>query len=107
MAIVDLVFLPEDFALGITAEPIEGLNMEDYSFEVEVFSSSSKRLRLKKEELIRDSENTYIAAIHSPDLGVGPVRCRVIARIPDNKFEGGERVDIDEFKTNIQIVKQL
>lgn len=105
---VDLVFLGADFSVAINAEPLSGLTMDEYDFEVEVWSSTRARsVKFKKSQLTRDSENSYVASLNSADVGLGPVKVRMIAQIPDGKFDDGTRTDIDEFMTNIVIVNKL
>lgn len=108
MAVVDLVFLGADFSVAVKAEPLAGLTMAEYDFEVEVWSSIRARsVKFKKSQLTRDSEYIYIASLNSADIGLGPVKVRMIAQIPDGMFKDGLRTDIDEVVTNIVIVNKL
>lgn len=105
---VELVFLGADFSVAVNAEPLSGMMMDEYDFEVEIWSSTRMRsVKFKKSQLTRDSENSYIASLNSADIGLGPVRVRMIAQIPDGNFGDGLRTDIDEVMTNIGIVNKL
>lgn len=103
------VFLGTELKLNINIEPIGDMTMDDYDFEVEfivvLFKSSS--LVIKKEKAKRVDSNNYIVCFNSADLGVGKVKCRVTAYLPDGDFSDGKRTEITEIYTGIEIVKSL
>ena len=105
---IQLVFLGADFSVAVNAEPLSGMTMDEYGFEVEIWSSTRMRsVKFTRQQLARDSENSYIASLNSADIGLGSVRVRMIAQIPDGKFDDSTRTDIDEVITNIVIVNKL
>lgn len=101
----DLIYIPADFSVAINAEPLSGLTMDEYDFDVEIYSRTRTRsVKFKKSQLKRKGENSYVAPIGSAVIGAGIVNVRMIARIPDDDYDGGMREDVAEYKTDIECV---
>lgn len=101
------IFLGTELKLNIHIEPIGDLTMKDYDFNVDVFCSSRQVVNIKKEEAIYVDDTNYIILIDTNDIGIGNVKCKITAYIPDQDFEDGFRTEICGIKTDIEIVKGL
>lgn len=104
------VYLGTELKLNIHIEPIDGLSMEGYDFEVEVYCNpkkvapASKKGTLLTNLVYRDADN-YIALIDTNIIGVGKMMCRVTAYIKDNDFADNLRTEVVVMDTGITIVK--
>ncbi len=103
------VFLGTELKLNINIEPIGGMTMDDYDFEVEVISGSFKKssIVIRKEEAKPIDSNNYIICFSTSEVGVGKLMCRVTAYIPDGDFADGKRTEIAAIETGIEIVKSI
>jgi hypothetical protein len=104
------VYLGTELKLNIHIEPIDGLSMEKYDFEVEVYcnpkkvTTANKKGTLLTNLLYRDPDN-YIALIDTNIIGVGKMMCKVTAYIKDNDFADNLRTEVVVMDTGITIVK--
>lgn len=103
----DRLLLNGDVKLNIHLEPIDGLTMDDYDFDVEGYCSTRNVLKFRKDELIRVDESNFKVAFNTDDIGTGEIKVRVIARIPDGDFPDGIRDELWEVNTKIQVVKRI
>lgn len=99
------VFKGSDLKLNIHIEPLGGLTMDDYQWEVKCYCSNEDPITITKSEARRVDENNYIIALNTQNLSVGSLQCIVTALIPDEDFEDdGFRTEIQRINTNINIV---
>lgn len=94
-----------EMKLNISVDPIGSTTMDTYDFVAEVFCSPSKVITIPKEEAIRVDANNYIVLVDTTALGVGKVKVKLTAAIPDNDFSDGFRTEISIVDTGINIVK--
>lgn len=94
-----------EFKINVHVEPIDGYTMDNYDFFCEFYIYSNRRVRIKKKEMIRMDDSNYVACIDSSKLGVGMVRMRIIAYIPDSDFSDGLRTEVEEVSTGVEIGK--
>lgn len=66
-----------------------------------------KTISCKKDELIRIDQDNYIILIDTVALGVGTIRAKIIAEIPDSDFGDRVRTEVKIINTGISIVKTL
>lgn len=98
------VFIGTELKLGLHIEPIGNITMDDYDFEVEVFTSTKKVATITKADCIKDA-NSYIMLIDTSELGVGEIKCKVTAHIPDAQFDDGFRDEVLGINTGIFVTK--
>lgn len=103
------IFLGTELKLNINIEPIDGMTMDDYDFEVEVICGSFKKssIVIKKERAKKIDSNNYVICFDTTDAGSGRLKCRVKAYLPDGDFTDGKRTEITEIDTGIEIIKSL
>ena len=85
------VFLGTELKLSISVDPIGGFKFSDYDCTVDIYTTHTKVVSIPKSRLIKVDDNTYIACVETKQLGVGRVKCRISAYIPDGDFEGDKR----------------
>lgn len=101
------IILGTEIKLNIHIEPIDGLTMDDYDFQCDVFTSPSRRTTISKQDAKRVDENNYIIMINTRSIGVGNLKCEVSAQIPDGDFDDALRTEIALFNTGIVIAKSM
>lgn len=101
------VYIGTELKLNINIDPIDGKTMDDYNFEVEVFCNVHKSSTIKKGDnnCIKVDSNNYIILIDTSTVGVGNLKCKVTAYIPDTHFVDLLRTEVVLLNTDIQIVK--
>jgi hypothetical protein len=101
----DLMYQGTKFKAYVNLEPIGSLSMKDYSFEIDVYTDmSAKKLVYTKEQCIALDDNTYFAVVDSSQLGLGYLKLRVRAKIPDNQVDGF-RDEVIVFSLGKRLVK--
>lgn len=107
------VYLGTELKLRVGIEPMGGLHMSEYDFEVEAYCNEKSVVTASKKEgvltnlvEIEDDDNNYIALIDTSVTGVGKLKCRVVAYIPDTDFtDDGVRTEVVVMDTGITILK--
>lgn len=83
------IYLGTDIKYNIHIDPIDSLTMSEYDFDAE-FMCGKNTLRISKSQMKKVDENNYIARVESAKLGVGEVKLKVTAYIPDAFILGDE-----------------
>lgn len=102
------VYYGTELKLNIGIEPIDGVSMESYDFNVEILSNTNfgqNKIVIKKEDAIKVDSDNYIVTFDTSKLQTGNVICKIIAHIPDSDFKDGYRTEIAKIDTGIKIVK--
>lgn len=94
-----------EFKINVHVEPIDGYTMDDYDFTCRFYIYTNRYVEVKKEEMARLDESNYVACIDSSRIGVGMVRMRITAHIPDADFPDGLRTEVEEVSTGVSISK--
>lgn len=97
------VYLGTEVKLNIHIEPMGNLSMDDYDFNVEFSCNPRKVVRIEKEELIRADSANYVALVDTTRIGIGEIKVKVTAYIPDEDFADGLRTEIVAFNSNIMV----
>ena len=103
------VIIGTELKLNINIQPIDGLTMTDYDFEVMLISGiiAAKSKTYSKNELVKDDDNNYILPFNTQDVGLGKIVCRIIAHLPDGAFSDRKRTEIVDIDTGIEVVKGI
>ena len=101
------IFIGTELKLNINIAPIDSMTMDDYDFEVEVWTSSQKMMRIAKENTIKVDENNRIILVDTNLLGAGDMKYKVTAYLPDGDFPDRVRTEIVAMETGIKIIKTL
>ena len=104
------VILGTELKLRVHVDPIDDKQLQDYYFEVEVYTNSAS-VKYKKEDsdniiLPGDNKDICIVLLNTSDIGVGRVKVKVTAQIPDPDFTDGFRTEIAVEDTDIIIIRK-
>jgi hypothetical protein len=107
----DKIYLGTELKLNINIEPIGGLSMADYRWEIDVYCNPNNKVTITSEDAINrinaymvDRDN-YILKVDTEKIGVGMVKCKVVAELPDENFSDNYRTEVNVISTGIEIVK--
>lgn len=103
------IFLGTELKLNISIDRFGETTMDDYNFDVELIGGSFKKTSkvINKEDAIRVDSDNYIICFDTTEIGVGLLKCKVTAYLPDGDFRDGKRTEITEIDTGIEIIKSL
>jgi hypothetical protein len=82
------VFTGTEIKVNVSIEPIDGLSMQDYDFEVYFFCSPVYKQVITKEQAKMVDKDNYLCLVDTRVVGVGNLKCMVIAHLPDADFDG-------------------
>ena len=101
------VTIGTELKLNINIQPMDSLSMDDYDFEVEVYCTPKKSIIIQKSSAIKVDENNYIILVDTNAVGVGRIKCKVTAQIPDADFIDDYRTEVVCADTGIDVIKPL
>lgn len=102
-----IIYQGTEIKYNIHIAPMGNLSMDNYDFIVEFFCNPRKVVALHKEHLIRIDEDNYVARVDSSELGIGDVKLKITAYIPDGDFDDGIRTEVALLNTGIVISKSM
>ena len=86
-----VLYLPSDEEINIHLEPIDGYTMDKYDFTCEVFCSHMRKQVIEKKDMTRIDSDNYRLWLKTEPIGVGRVKIKVLAKIPNAYVDGGIR----------------
>lgn len=112
------VYLGTELKLKVGIEPMGDLHMSQYDFEIEAYCTDKSVVKASKKKdretnkdvftnlvAIDGDDNNYIALIDTSVTGVGKLKCRVVAYIPDRDFTDDVRTEVIVYDPDITIIK--
>lgn len=100
-------FIGTELKLNIHIEPIGETTMDDYDFEVEMYCSPKQPIVVQKSEAIRVDSDNYVVLVDTNGVGVGNLKCKVTAQVPDGDFPDLLRTEVVCIDTGINIIKAI
>lgn len=101
----DKVFFGTEIKLSVHIDPIGNNHMKDYDWKIEAWTNPKKLVLITKSENTKyEDEDTVIIEIDTSLIGLGPLKLRVIAEIPDSDSSESTRREVVGLATNILIV---
>lgn len=85
------IYMPSEEEVNIHLQPIDGYTMDRYDFTCEVFCSPIRKQVITKKDMNRVDENNYTLWMKTSSIGVGRVKIKVLAQIPNIYLENGFR----------------
>ena len=101
------IFLGTKFKLNIEITPIDGVTLDDYDFEIDVWASSKKVAHYTKMDTIKVDSNNRMIRVDTEELGAGDLKYKIRAIIPDGDFPDGVRPEVYMQDTGLKIVKTI
>lgn len=106
------VYLGTELKLKVSIDPVDNHSMSTYNFDIEAYCNENSVVTASKRgdvltNLVSISGDTdaYLALVDTSIIGVGRLKCRVIAYIPDEDFPDDYRTEIDVLDPGIIIIK--
>lgn len=96
--------LGTELKINVHVEPIDGYHMSDYDFECVFFVYKNRPLVVKKNEMTKVDDDNYIAKVDTEKVGVGSLKMKFIAEIPDSDMNDGLRKEVELVDLNIPII---
>lgn len=88
--------LGTELKINVHIEPIDGIRMSAYDFECAFYVYANKKVVVSKQEMKKVDDDNYLAMIDSAmglQIGRGTIQMEITARIPDNDFKSGFRIE--------------
>ena len=88
--------LGTEFKLNVHLEPLDGLHMSDYDFEVALYVYTNRKVVFQKSKLKKVDDDNYLLMVETAAalrLGRGRINAEITAYIPDNDFSDGLRTE--------------
>ena len=88
--------LGTEFKLNVHLEPLDGLHMSDYDFEVALYVYTNRKVVFQKSKLKKVDDDNYLLMIETADalrIGRGRINAEITAYIPDSDFSDGLRTE--------------
>ena len=101
------IFLGSELKLNVSISPIGDITMDDYDFTVETYCSIQKVVSIPKAETIRVDEENYVVLVDTNEIGVGRIKLKVTALIPDADFPDSLRTEVVIIDTGLDVLKNL
>jgi hypothetical protein len=84
------------FVINVTMEPMDNLHMADVDFKAKFYVYQNKSLELDKSEMVKVDDDNYLAFVDSAKVGKGQIKYRLFVYVPDENWEGGQRLMISD-----------
>lgn len=81
-----------ELKLNVHLEPLDGLHMSDYDFEVALYVFTNRKVVFQKSKLKKVNEDNYLLMVETADalkIGRGRINAEITAYIPDADFSDG------------------
>lgn len=102
------VFLGSTIKLNVNIEPIGGVSMSQYPWNIKIYCNPSKTVTIQSTETTKVKEgsddNNYIVLVDTTELGPGKIKCVITAYIPDAHIDKG-RPEVVAIDTGIEIIR--
>ena len=99
------IILGSELKININIEPMSDLHMKDYDFICQFYVNQNRSLKISKYAMKQIDDDNYVAMIDTSQIGVGELKVKVTAYIPDTDFDDQLRTEISTINTGIQIIK--
>lgn len=94
-----------EIKLNINIKPIDSLHMSDYDFNVVFFTNTESKIVMNKDQCKKVDDDNYLALLDTTKLGLGKLKMKITAYLPDIDFDDELRTEVIQETTGIQIVK--
>lgn len=98
-------YLGSEEEINISLDLIDGYAMDDYDFTVEVYCSSYRKQTFGKRDARRVDADNYKIVVDTNVIGVGDIKIRVVARIPNIEYPDGYREAVTYLDPNVSVVR--
>ena len=88
--------LGTEFKLNVHLEPLDGIRMSDYDFEVALYVYTNRKVVFQKSKLKKVDDDNYLLMVETADalrIGRGRINAEITAYFPDSDFSDGLRTE--------------
>ena len=88
--------LGTEFKLNVHLEPLNGLHMSEYDFEVALYVYTNRKVVFQISKLKKVDDDNYLLIVETADalrIGRGRINAEITAYIPDSDFSDGLRTE--------------
>lgn len=97
-------WLGEDIKFKISIKPIDGMTLDDFDWEIELWCNTNNKKVIEKTGTISIGNGAYFLCLDSNDFGIGILKLKLFSKIPDRDFEKGYRKQL-AFCNLVNIIK--
>lgn len=97
-------YLGEDIKIKVQAKSIDGMSLADYEWVAHLWTNSHRVVEVLKSDCIPMDDGSYVIMLDTTQVGVGTLKLKIVAELPDGDFEDGYKTTIG-MATLTQIVK--
>lgn len=107
----DRVYYGTEVKLNINIKPIGGLSMSQYNWAIEAYCNPNNKVTITSEDALRGvnaymvDDDNYVIKVSTEKIGVGVIKCKITAELPDENFSDNYRTEVNVISTGIEIVK--
>lgn len=107
----DRVYYGTEVKLNINIKPIGGLSMSQYNWAIEAYCNPNNKVTITSEDALRGvnaymvDDDNYVIKVSTEKIGVGVIKCKITAELPDLDFSDNKRIEVEIINTGIEIVK--
>lgn len=99
------VCLGEEAKLRLNIQPIGGVPVDSFDFEVRAFVHEGRYYEVRKDQMEMDGDGAFLFIVDTAQVGVGVMLAKVIAHVPDLLVGDGIRQVQSVIATNIYIYR--
>lgn len=103
MATTSIIGTEEKFSVRV--EPLDDIHVRNYDFSVKVYSNKQANVIIPKEDVIFESDDSFLITVDTSIIGLGVITIEVIAHIPDADFDDNTRTEIARYITDTQVIQ--
>lgn len=94
-----------EFKVLVEIEPVDDVHMVDMEFTSQFYTRLNEPLTVTKEQMIKVSDDAYIALVDTTGMSAGALRNRMTVDIPDKDFADGYRREVVDVEAGTKIYR--
>lgn len=94
-----------EFKVLVEIDPVDDVHMADMVFSCQFYTRLESPKTITKEQMIKVSDDSYIALVDTTDMSAGTLRNRMTIDIPDKDFADGYRREIVDVEAGTKIYR--
>lgn len=98
------IIVGTELKINVNVEPFGDTHLEDCYFECIFYVKKSRAQLIKKEDMIRQDKDNYVALVDSAKLGPGRLLLKISVYVPDMDFGDANRKEVDLLWTGVTLI---
>lgn len=92
-----------EFKVLVEIAPVDDVHMVDMEFTCQFYTKIDAPKTITKEQMIKVSEDSYVALVDTTGMSAGTLRNRMTVDIPDKDFADGYRREVVDVEAGTKI----